>query len=968
MKKYTYIVLFLFFSVSLLYGQISYLGPAEGSLAIGAAVSTDDFGAGQNLKLGDKQPKFFNRFSMTYVLDQTDPTQPTINGEETFIFDPSYRKSNSTNEITNAGDSVFIFKKFLGFIQSNSIPPDPYLAVGPEHILSVVNSSFKISDKQGNTLFSLPADSWFSNVLSNAGTFDPKVVYDHFDKRWVMVWLSQDDGSSSSYFLISVSDDEDPMGTWFNWAVPSNVNGNTPSGGWGDYQGVGYDDRAIYITSNQFSFAGSYQYPKIRIIPKTDLYVDSNPGQVTWKDLWQIRFPGTGSTAFGIRPTIAQTASDNYYFATAGVFTNSNSFGVYTLSDPLGTPTLTGVPVSVASYSSPPNAGQLGTSNTIDGGGFNIRFEPIVKSGKLYLAHAVANGSSGSSVRFAEIDLNTMTAVRDFRMGTPNSFHNYPAIAVADNEDVVLTYSRSSTSEYMGAYYTVIPAGANSPVGSKEIKPGAGTYYVTYGGTRNRWGDYSGAWLDPFDNNTFWLHSEYVNATDQWGTYIAGVRAEPFENAFIFPSEESYSFSLTEVDFESEEQYLIVKNLGSQQLNISSIVSSSEAFVINTDLPMPVSLNTFDSVKVGIKFVPAVHGTLNETITINSSDSQNPQTVIDLNAKGFDVVSPLPNTLYASSSKGELIKIDESYQASILGASGLAKLDGIALDRTNGELITMLAGAGGTAFFRVNSENGEVLSTNSIETEFSRIAFDNKDVLYGISKDQKLYTINLESASADFIADIDIKTMGMTFHPTTNELWVSVDSTTNKDRLYKINTTDGSKTFVASVGNAKRIEAIAFDREGNLFGINYKPILKSILVSINTGDYSLTELGDVGAAGINYLLFTPESIVGVKENRNVVPTDYTLFQNYPNPFNPTTTIKYSLSEASSVKLTVFNVLGEVVAELVNDFQSAGTYNVNWNSKSLSGSQLSSGIYLYKIQAVGASGKEFVETRKMVFLK
>ena len=60
--------------------------------------------------------------------------------------------------------------------------------------------------------------------------------------------------------------------------------------------------------------------------------------------------------------------------------------------------------------------------------------------------------------------------------------------------------------------------------------------------------------------------------------------------------------------------------------------------------------------------------------------------------------------------------------------------------------------------------------------------------------------------------------------------------------------------------------------------------------------------------------------------------------------------------------------GEVVAELVNDFQSAGTYNVNWNSKSLSGSQLSSGIYLYKIQAVGASGKEFVETRKMVFLK
>ncbi len=783
-----------------------------------------------------------------------------------------------------------------------------------------------------------------------------------------MVWLSQNDATSSSYFLISVSDDSDPMGTWFNWAMPSNVNGNTPSGGWGDYQGVGYDDKAIYFTTNQFSFAGNYQYPKIRIIPKTDLYVDANPGVVTWKDIWQIKYPGSNSTSFGIRPTIVRTASDDYYFASSAQTSNANSFGIFTLSDPLGTPSLAGVAVPVASYTSPTNAAQPGSTQRIDGGGFNIRFEPVVKDGSIYITHSVSNGSNASSVRFAEIELSSMTAVRDFRMGSTNSYHTYPALAVSDDGNVILTYSRSSDTDYMGAYYTVIPSGANAPIGTRLIKDGAGTYYVTYGGSRNRWGDYTGAWIDPFDNSTFWVHTEFVSGVDTWGTYIAGVRATPFDNAYLIASEEKYSFNLTEVGNESEVKKLVIKNQGLQPLNVSSIVSSSDAFPIATSLSLPATLNTFDSIVVDIKFAPLAHGLLEETIVINSNDQLNPQQVISVTAKGFDAVEPMANSLYAINGKGDLIKIDDSFKGTILGSSGLATWNGLALDRINGELIGSISGNGATTIYRLNSEIGEIIAKSNLEVAFNKIAYDNNQVLYGISDDQNLYTIDINTNSTTLVANIDMKTMGMTFHPTTNELWVSVDSLTNKDRLYKINTNDGSKTFVASVGNSKRIEAIAFDNLGNLYGINYKPILKSILVSINTTDYSLTEVGDLGVSSVNYLLFTPETIVGVDEQDVKVPTNYTLFQNYPNPFNPTTTIKYSIPEASSVKLTVFNVLGEVVSELINDFQSAGTYNVSWNAKSMSGAALSSGIYLYKIQAVGNSGKEYIETKKMVFLK
>ena len=961
MKKFTYIVVSFLMSATFIFGQISYLGPADGSLASGATVSTTEFTGGNNDRLTDKKPKFFNRFSIGPITDQSDPNPATQPGENTFIYDPSYIERFGAKE---PGDSVFIFEKFQAYTQANSIPPDPYLAVGPNHIIATVNTNFKITDKKGNTLLNVSADSWYKNVLPNAGSFDPKVTYDHFSNRWIMVWLSQNDANSTSYFLISVSDDEDPMGDWFNWAMPSNVNGNTPSGGWGDYQGVGYDDKAIYLTSNQFSFSGSYQYPKIRIIPKSNLYVDSNPGQITWKDIWQIKYPGASSTAFGIRPTITRTASDDYYFATASVFSNANSFGVYTLSDPLGTPTLTGSPVSVASYSSPSNAVQPGSSQRIDGGGFNIRFEPIVKDGSLFITHSVAEGSSGSSVRFAEIDINSLSVLRDFRMGSSNSNHTYPAIAVADNGDVLLTYSRSSNTDYMGAYYTVIPNGTSQPIGSRLIKPGAGTYYVTFGGTRNRWGDYSGAWIDPFDNNTFWVHSEYVHAVDNWGTYIAGVRSTPFPNAYVSASESAFSFATTEVGFESDTKSLVLKNYGSQILSISGITSSSESFEVGSGITFPINLNTFDSIVVDIKFVPQVHGTLNETITINSNDPESPQKVIDLTAKGFDVTAPMPSSLYATNSKGELIKIDDTFKGTVLGSSGFARLDGLALDRINGELITMLAGNGATSFYRLNSELGEVISYGGITEEFIRVAYDNNQILYGITKDEKLYTIDLATETATFVADVNIKIMGMTFHPTTNELWVSVDSTANKDRLYKINTTDGSKSFVASVGNSKRLEAIAFNKDGELYGINYKPILKSILVSINTSDYSLTEIGDIGVTSINYLLFTPEVITGVENDLLNVPSDYTLYQNYPNPFNPSTTIKYSIPEAANVKLTVFNVLGEVVTELVNEFKSAGSYSLSWNPQST----LSSGVYLYKIQAVGSNGKEFVETKKMVFLK
>jgi hypothetical protein len=91
---------------------------------------------------------------------------------------------------------------------------------------------------------------------------------------------------------------------------------------------------------------------------------------------------------------------------------------------------------------------------------------------------------------------------------------------------------------------------------------------------------------------------------------------------------------------------------------------------------------------------------------------------------------------------------------------------------------------------------------------------------------------------------------------------------------------------------------------------------------------------------------------------NAIVNEFALFQNYPNPFNPETSIRFNLAEASEVNLTVFNVAGQVVAELANGNFSSGMHTVNFDA-----ANLTSGVYLYRVTA-----GSFTAQKKMVLMK
>ena len=97
-----------------------------------------------------------------------------------------------------------------------------------------------------------------------------------------------------------------------------------------------------------------------------------------------------------------------------------------------------------------------------------------------------------------------------------------------------------------------------------------------------------------------------------------------------------------------------------------------------------------------------------------------------------------------------------------------------------------------------------------------------------------------------------------------------------------------------------------------------------------------------------------------------LPKSFSLSQNHPNPFNPSTTIYYTVPENSPdmvLKLTVFNIRGQLVKTLIDMPQGPGTYSVNWDGRNSDGRQVSSGIYFYRLVA-----GDYVSTRKMVLLK
>ncbi|MEE9190351.1 MAG: T9SS type A sorting domain-containing protein [Candidatus Neomarinimicrobiota bacterium] len=155
---------------------------------------------------------------------------------------------------------------------------------------------------------------------------------------------------------------------------------------------------------------------------------------------------------------------------------------------------------------------------------------------------------------------------------------------------------------------------------------------------------------------------------------------------------------------------------------------------------------------------------------------------------------------------------------------------------------------------------------------------------------------------------------------------------------------EGDATSMTSVdiGNFTQGESLALSGTGS----KYSDFTWTSLSTPSPGDIN---------PGQNYTLET--------QKETQIPNHFSLSQNYPNPFNPNTMIRYQLPEESHVSLTIYDINGRQILQLVNESQSAGYKSIQWDSKDRFGQPVSAGLYIYHIQAGQIS-----QTRKMVLLK
>ena len=426
-----------------------------------------------------------------------------------------------------------------GFYQ---IPPDPMGAAGSNQVVAVVNSSIRWHTKAGGQEYnnrlgkngSTFSGSFFAALSPTNGLFDPKVIYDQHAGRFVVVALERQDTArgdpaNTSRILLAVSDDGDPNGTWYFKAIDSKITiSGTPT--WADYPGFAVDEEAVYFTANMFAFGsgGTYRGTRLWIVKKTGFYTNSTAVVTVTDPFTSAGLPAAGT----IQP--AQVYGAGGVGTTNGTFLVNGGWSdgaidylaVIRVDNPLSSPAFSYQFVELGDVDDTgvafPNAPQLGNTNKINTGDGRIQ-RAVWRNNNLYTAHTVVPPSgvdAGQATAhwcvISTADIEVLSLSDQGNVGgediATNTYTYYPNIAVDAAGNIGIGFAASGTNIYPGAYYTghqtTDAAGTVQACGT--LKAGEDYYYRAFGGSRNRWGDYSGIAIDPADERTFWLFNEYA--------------------------------------------------------------------------------------------------------------------------------------------------------------------------------------------------------------------------------------------------------------------------------------------------------------------------------------------------------------------------------------------------------------------------------------------------------------------------
>ena len=435
--------------------------------------------------------------------------------------------------------------KLLTLTDGTNIPPDTHGAVGSGNfVVTADNYEIKIQNRTGGLVTSaLTLDNWWASLEGGVqGAYDPRVYFDPYKNVWIMV--TDYGGPASSTFVASkifvgISTSSDPTGTWHLYSISVDATLNN----WLDFPNVGFNNRWVVITGNIFSAVN-----------------DTPKGAEAFVIDYNAMVAGTGATytsflkanSFSICAALTYDSSESNMYA-AEIYNNaSGQLQLWKFSGATASPSMSqvGWPATSTAWSSSSYANNAYTSSTPPGSDFapqtgttkKIQTNDdrinnfIFRNGTLWTSHTVFLPYSAtvnptrSSIMWWQLD-TTAVVVQNCLIddATAGHFYAFPSIAVNSENDALVGFAVMSSTTHPSASY----AFHSHNDAASTIRPnfvyrhGLSSYYQTFGGPKNRWGDYSATVVDPSNDLDFWTNQESVSSTNLWDTWWAQFKAPP---------------------------------------------------------------------------------------------------------------------------------------------------------------------------------------------------------------------------------------------------------------------------------------------------------------------------------------------------------------------------------------------------------------------------------------------------------
>ena len=427
-----------------------------------------------------------------------------------------------------------------------SIPPDTYGAVGLDKVFTQLNNNYRILNKTTGAEISKVSIETFWDALGADGdnVFDPRVTYDPYNNRWIVAAASNG-GSAASRILLGISQTHDPTGNYDLYSIDP----DTGTTDWADFPMLGFNKNWVALAVNMFPVTTGSPANRFYAIDYPALLGGSASGIV---------FTGTG---FCAHPAETYSATEGNLYVPIH---NSSAGAKYYLYTVTGTPGSPSISLSAQKTRTGGGwtqvSGDIGPQTCVSGtyscpgtlskfnlGDSYIRNNVVFRNNAIWYTQAVGLPAGGSithtAAQWTKIDVNG-----DFLDGgriedptanaTSGSWYSYPSIAVNANNDVVVGFSKMDGTGYASAGYAMrLGTDAAGTMQDPVIyKNGVDYYEKKFGGTRNRWGDYSHTMVDPVEDVSFWTVQEYAKlraapsvggSVSKWGTWWAKVAPNP---------------------------------------------------------------------------------------------------------------------------------------------------------------------------------------------------------------------------------------------------------------------------------------------------------------------------------------------------------------------------------------------------------------------------------------------------------